>query len=101
VSKTGELVDGLQGMRAQLCLYRVQHEDSLPPTGSFESFRTAMTTEVGQRGPYVEKIPVNPCNGLNTVRFDGEPAGAGKAGWRLDTKTGSFQADNDAAYAAF
>ncbi|MHC4426794.1 MAG: hypothetical protein ACYSYV_11965 [Planctomycetota bacterium] len=100
-SKTGELIDGLQEMRAQLALYCVQHENNLPPTGSFESFRPAMTTKVGWYGPYVEKIPVNPCNGLSTVRFDGEPAGAGKAGWRLDTKTGSFQADNDAAYAAF
>jgi hypothetical protein len=42
---------------------------------------------------------VNPFNGLNMVRFDGEPAGSGKAGWRLDKKNGYFQADNDAAYA--
>ena len=100
-SRTGELIDELQQMRVQLDLYYVQHENSFPPTESFESFKTAMTTKVGQCGPYVKKIPVNPCNGLRTVRFDGEPAGAGKAGWRLDTKTGSFQADNDAAYAAF
>ena len=98
-SKTSDLVDGLQQMRAQLDLYRAQHENSLPPVDSFESFKTAMTTKVGQYGPYVEKVPVNPFNNLNTVRFDGEPAGAGKAGWRVDTKTGLFQADNNAAYA--
>ncbi len=98
-SKTSDLVDGLQQMRAQLDLYRAQHENSLPPVDSFESFKTAMTTKVGQYGPYVEKVPVNPFNNLNTVRFDGEPAGAGKAGWRVDTETGLFQADNNAAYA--
>ncbi len=98
-SKTSDLIDGLQEMRAQLDLYRAQHEDSLPPVDSFESFKTAMTTKMGQCGPYVKKVPVNPFNNLNTVRFDGEPAGAGKAGWRVDTETGLFQADNNAAYA--
>jgi len=98
-SKTSDLIDGLQEMRSQLDLYRAQHENSLPPVDSFESFKTAMTTKIGQYGPYVEKVPVNPFNNLNTIRFDGEPAGVGKAGWRFDTKTGLFQADNHAAYA--
>ena len=98
-SKTSELIEGLQEMRSQLDLYRAQHENSLPPVDSFESFKTAMTTKTGQYGPYVEKVPVNPFNNLNTVRFDGEPAGVGKAGWRIDTKTVLFQADNHAAYA--
>ena len=99
-SRTGELIDGLQTMRAQLALYRVQHEERYPPTRSYEDFKSAMTTRVGQCGPYVRKIPVNPCNGLDTIRFDGEPAGANQAGWRFDSKTGLFQADNNAAYAA-
>lgn len=99
-SRTGELIDGLQTVRAQLALYRVHHEDLYPPTYSFEGFKNAMTTQIGQFGPYVRKIPVNPCNGLDTVRFDGEPAGANQAGWRFDTKTGLFQADNNTAYAA-
>jgi len=86
-------------MRIRLDLYRAQHEDSFPPSDSFESFEAAMTTKVGKYGPYVKKIPVNPFNNLNTVRFDGEPAGAGKAGWRLDTQTGLFQADNSPVYA--
>lgn len=98
-SKTSDLIDGLQQMRAQLDLYRAQHENSLPPVDSFESFKTVMTTKIGQYGPYVEKVPVNPFNNLNTVRFDGEPAGAGIAGWRLDTESGLFKADNSAAHA--
>ncbi|MGA1979306.1 MAG: hypothetical protein ABSG99_01910 [Sedimentisphaerales bacterium] len=99
-AKVSELVDGLEAMRAQVDLYRVQNGDILPPTDSFASFKTAMTTKVGQHSPYIKKIPTNPFNGLKTVRFDGEPAGAGKAGWRLDTETGLFQADNDVACAA-
>ena len=97
--KVSKLIDGLEAMRAQLDLYRAQHA-GFPPTDSFKSFKTAMTTTVGQYGPYVKQIPTNPFNGLKTVRFDGKSAGACKAGWRLDTKTGSFQADNDAACAA-
>jgi type II secretory pathway pseudopilin PulG len=34
-SKTSDLIDGLQEIRAQLDLYRAQHEDSLPPFDSF------------------------------------------------------------------
>ena len=98
--KVSDLVEGLEVMRAQLDLYRLQHRNCLPPADSFSSFETAMTTKVGRYGPYVKKIPTNPFNNLDMVRFDGEPAGAGKAGWRLDTETGLFQADNDAVYAA-
>ncbi len=100
IRKVSGLADGLEAMRIQLDLYRVQHECCLPPTDSFASFKTAMTTKVARYGPYIKKIPTNPFNNLNTVRFDGEPAGAGKAGWRLDTRTGLFQADNGTGYEA-
>lgn len=98
-SKISDLIDGLEKMRVQLDLYRAQHNESFPPCDSFESFETAMTKKVDKYGPYVKRIPVNPFNNLNTVRFDGEPAGAGKAGWRFDTETGLFQADNSPVYA--
>ncbi len=93
------LIDRLETMRTTLDLYRAHHRGKLPPCESFESFEAAITTEVGSYRPLLNGIPVNPFNGLNTVRFDGEPAGSGRAGWRLDTKTGCFQADNDAACA--
>ncbi len=98
-SKICDLIDGHQEMRAQLDLYRAQHGECLGDFDSFASFQTAMTTKVGRCGPYVEKIPTNPFNNFNTVRFDGDPAGAGIAGWRLDTDSGLFQADNSAAHA--
>jgi len=94
-----KLIDGLQEMRSQLDLYSAQHKGGLPPTDSFEGFRTAMTKKIGQYGPYIRKIPENPFNNLVMVRFDGEPAGSGMAGWRLDTKTGLFQADDSVEHA--
>jgi len=96
--KIDQLITGLQTMRGQLALYRVQHGDQLPPTQSLEGFRIALTTRAGQYGPYVKEFPVNPYNGLDTVRFDGEPAGANEAGWRFDTQDGSFRADNNASH---
>jgi len=93
-SRTDDLIQGLQQMRTQLRLYSVQNENRQPPTDSFESFEAAMKGVNQQGEPYAEEIPVNPCNGLNKVRFDGEPAGTNEAGWRLDTETGSFQADD-------
>jgi hypothetical protein len=98
-SRICDLLDGLQQMRAQLDLYRVQHGGCLGNFDSFTSFQNAMTTRADRYGRYVKKIPVNPFNNLNTVRFDGEPAGAGIAGWRLDTAGGLFQADDRAAHA--
>ena len=97
-SKISTLVDGLEIMRAQLDLYRIEHENRLPVCDSFEDFESALTTGIDGRGPYLRKMPMNPFNNLNTVRFDGEPAGSGKAGWRLNTKAGVFQADNDVSY---
>jgi hypothetical protein len=99
IAKVCELIEGLERMRAELDLYRAEHRGELPPADTFVSFEMAMTTKVGQHGPYIKAIPTNPFNELKTVRFDGEAAGAGKAGWRLDTASGLFQADN-AGYAA-
>jgi hypothetical protein len=96
-----DLIDKLGSVRTALDVYRVHHNEELPPCESFKSFEAAMTTEAGRYKPRLVNIPVNPFNGLNTVRFDGEPAGSGKAGWRLDTNSGLFQADNDAACAIF
>ena len=93
------LIDGLETMRANLDLYRAHH-GGCPPSDSFAGFEAALTTRTGRYGPYIDRIPANPFNNLNTVRFDGEPAGAGLAGWRFDIKTGRFQADNDVAHAA-
>ena len=92
------LVDGLTDVRAHLDLYKVCNDNNCPPTNSSASFERALVTRSESYEPLIESVPVNPFNGLNTVRFDGEPAGAGKAGWRFDSETGKFQADIGSGY---
>ena len=50
---------------------------------------------------YLSSLPVNPLNYLGTVRLDGDDAGASTHGWRFDTTTGAFQADDSPGHAAF
>jgi general secretion pathway protein G len=94
----------LQTIRCQLELYKIQHEEKLPPTESFAGFEQAMTT-TGQDnlGPYLQIIPKNPFNSSNVVRFENDQstAGAGTAGWVLNTDSGLFQADDSSEHAAF
>lgn len=99
-TKISSLIDGLEMMRAQLDLYRVRHQGLLPPTDLLEKFGAAITTKTACYEPYIKKIPVNPFNDDATVRFDGMAAGLGTAGWRFDTKTGAFQADDCPDHAA-
>jgi hypothetical protein len=99
-SNTTELIEALVQIRGVLDLYRAEHDGRLPFAKSSEAFEMVLIRRIGQYGPYINEIPDNPFNGLNTVRFGGQPAGANIAGWRLDTKTGIFQADNDPAYSA-
>jgi hypothetical protein len=99
-SNTTELIEALVRIRGSLDLYRVEHDGRLPSAISSADFEKALTQRIGQYGPYIKEIPDNPFNGLDTVRFDGQPAGENTAGWRLDTKTGIFQADNGPAYSA-
>jgi len=99
-SKTTALIEALVQIRGSLDLYRVEHDGRLPLATSSAEFEMDLTQRIGQYGPYIKEIPDNPFNGLDTVRFDGQPAGANTAGWRLDTQTGIFQADNDPAYSA-
>ena len=82
-AKVIELFNRLQTVRAQLELYRVQHNQSLP---SAENFHTAMTTVTDVNGkpwvdsvtsghpygPYMRKIPENPFTGGNSIDGTGD-----------------------------
>ena len=46
-------------------------------------------------------IPVNPYNNSAAIRIDGAVAGTDIAGWRFDTGTGVFQADDSPDHAMF
>jgi Tfp pilus assembly protein PilE len=99
-AKVCELIDRLEEVRAHLDLYRAHHNGLLAPRDSSAAFESALTTRCGSYLPYISEMPANPFNGLKSVRFDGEPAGCGTAGWRLDSKSGFFQADNSVEHAA-
>jgi hypothetical protein len=91
-------------MRAQIGLYKIQHNDQLPGTAgvSFEDAMTKKTDEngalnlAGILGPYVPRIPVNPFNELDTIEIDEGVLGGGSHGWYYSTTTGDFYADTDA-----
>jgi general secretion pathway protein G len=104
-AKTSSLCADLQTARSQIELYKVQHNDLLPGAGT-ALWVEAMTgkTDVagavnanGPYGPYLQKLPRNQFNDLSTVRIDGAAAGANTDGWRFDSTTGAFLAD-DAAH---
>jgi len=108
-SRTSTLRTDLRRIRSQIEYYKIQHNDQLPAaTGEIaDDFLRRMTTEtdvdgnVGNDfGPYLQTIPVNPFNDRSTVRIDGAAAGSNADGWRFDTTTGAFQADDTAAHAA-
>jgi general secretion pathway protein G len=93
----------VQTIRCQLELYKIQHDEQLPPTASSADFEKALTTkDADNHGPYLQAIPTNPFNGNNTVRFERgqNTAGCGKAGWVINDGTGTFQADDSAEHAA-
>jgi len=104
-AKTSSLCTDLQTMRSQIELYKIQHNDALPGSGT-ASFVLALTGQtdiagaVGtDYGPYLQKIPTNQFSDLDTVNFDGT-LGDGSHGWEFNTTTGAFHADDTAAHAA-
>jgi general secretion pathway protein G len=93
----------LQTVRCQLELYKIQHDEQLPPTQTYAAFERALTTRgCDNLGPYLQAIPSNPYNGSSAVRFEAglSTAGCGRAGWVLNTGTGVFQADDSSEHAA-
>ena len=93
----------IQTVRCQLELYKIQHDEQLPPTQTYAGFKQSLTTrDSDNRGPYLQEIPANPFNGNKAVRFEEgqSTAGCGKAGWVLNTGTGVFRADDSAEHAA-
>ena len=104
-AKTSSLCTDLQTMRSQIELYKVQHNDDLPGAGT-ASFEESMTQKTditgapdaaGAYGPYLQKIPTNPFNDLNTVQVEAGNTGlgGGNTGWHFDSTTGAFHADTD------
>ena len=108
--KNSALATDLRKVRTQIELYKFHHKEMLPAssgetTDDFEQRITEKTDSDGNAGtdygPYMQRIPLNPFNNLNTVRIDGSAAGANTDGWRFDTSSGDFQADDSVLHAEF
>ncbi len=100
-SKQSTVQTDLQTVRSQIQLYKIQHNDRFPcwGTATFEQCMTGKTDVSGavgdKYGPYMQKIPSNVFNNLNTVTAGTAAPGSGGSGWYYNTETGTFNA-NDA-----
>jgi len=100
-AKTSSLCTDLQTMRSQIELYKIQHNDELPGAPDGATFVGDLTgkTDIagavaaGPYGPYIQKMPTNQFNNLDTVDIDGT-LGDGDCGWHFNTTTGAFHADD-------
>ncbi|MDI9433403.1 MAG: prepilin-type N-terminal cleavage/methylation domain-containing protein [Planctomycetota bacterium] len=108
-AKYNSLCSNLQSMRSQIELYKVQHNDEAPDTdpvaqlvyttdvaGNVSDPQSKARTGDFQYGPYLERIPANPFNNLDTIRVvAAKGAAAGTHGWVLVQETGEIYADNE------
>ena len=109
-SRSSTLARDLRTMRSRIERYKRHHNGELPAAKgeNSDSFlcrmvrKTNVDGDIGiEFGPYLQRLPVNPFNGLRAVRIDGASAGTNIAGWRFDPRTGAFQADDSPGHAAF
>ena len=107
---TSALATDLLGVRSKIELYKLHHNGQLPAaTGETPAdFLRRMTTQTDANGDsgsdfgrYLQILPVNPYNDSAAARIDGAVAGTNIAGWRFDTMTGAFQADDSPNHAMF
>jgi general secretion pathway protein G len=109
-ARTAALCGSLDDVRADIELYRQDHKGQLPGAGSASWIEAMLgvtdiagsvyTDAMRERGlakfgPYMRNVPVNPFNDCSTVRVDGPEAGANTHGWRFDSRSGEFQADDN------
>ena len=98
-AKTGTALFNLRARRAQIELYKTQHDGVYPSTDLSELLTTtdvAGTKGTGANftlGPYIHDIPVNPFNNSNTVvAAPAVPptAAVNGAGWLFDRTSGQI-----------
>jgi len=106
-AKLSSLVSDLQTMRSQVELYKLQHNEVIPSMALEADGLNSLTacTLVGgghvaqgtddSYGPYLQKMPTNQFNMLDTVReaADLSSAGANTDGWVYDTTYGKICPD--------
>jgi len=113
-ARVSNLMTNLQTIRSQLLLYKTQHLEDYPASGSGEDgddFADQMTTYTDvdgatsttpdsdyPYGPYLQSIPTNPISGDNAVTVvtgasTAFSAPEADAGWWFNATTGEFRAD--------
>ena len=108
-NEIAQLCGALHEIRTQIALYKTHYNGLLPGQETIGGeivevdFAAAMTTKTKNNfGPYLDRIPVNPYNGSNSIAFnnknDNTPSGAG---WYLDVVTGHFRADDDRLHVSY
>ncbi len=109
-AKTNSLASDLQTLRSQIELYKVQHNDTAPALLTFEG-QMIYTSDIAgnvngvskaraglfQLGPYLERVPANPFNNLDTLGAAGTVDNS--VGWGYDPATGEIRAADTAAHA--
>lgn len=99
-AKASTALMNLHSLRSQIELYKAHHNGSRPSATLAELLTTTNaagavgTGTAYPYGPYLQKIPVNPITGLNTVKaITSNPAAAGDVtsgggGWLYNATTG-------------
>ncbi len=81
-ARAGSLQSQLQTIRAQLELYRVQHNDIYPNMIADGNVWTDLTVAAGGFGPYLQAAPINPFTNTSDM------SAAGNTAWRYTDATG-------------
>lgn len=105
-AQRSSMMNHLKTMRTQIELYRDQHDSNKPGLVGTTNFRQALTMQTDKYGnpgsdygPYLQKIPKNAFNGLDTVDVSGMGViGDDSHGWDYNPQTGYFQADDSAEH---
>ncbi len=101
-AKQAALCTDLQTLRSQIELYKIQHNDIPPSLANFEDQMTGYTDIDGVvqvaagpniYGPYMQKVPMNQFNDLDTVKNSGTVGDDG-GGWEYVEITGAINADD-------
>jgi prepilin-type N-terminal cleavage/methylation domain-containing protein len=94
--------ESLLQMRTQVSAYALQHRDVAPSATDFAAQLTQTTNEDGvlgpgdgyRFGPYMAAIPINPVNGMKTIKTVAATDVAtpdGTTGWLYQPMAGYFQ----------
>lgn len=105
------VVGSQAALQKAIDLYTVEHEGVLPHSGADAKtfyFRLLRTSDIdgtinasGIYGPYINGIPPNPINGLNTIRRGAPAAGANTHGWHYDIMSGQIEPDHASGASGF